>query len=293
MQFGFVLHNFGPLASPKRVVEMAKFAEKLGFESLWVSDHLFIPRALADEYSNYLEPLNTLSFIAAVTEHAKLGTSVLVLPLRNPIVVARETVTIDHLSNGRLILGVGAGWLEDEFRAVNVPISERGLILEEQVNVLRSLWNEDQPNFEGKYTRLKNIVFQPKPVQTEGPPIWIGGNSEAAIRKAARMGDGWHPVALSPSEMARGIRAVKESKISSGRFAFSLRRIIEIKEPQSTEEPTEVGTLVGTLREIRSILEEYQRIGVQHFICYFDKDDMDKLLFTLKRFGDEYIESFR
>ncbi|MFQ5997841.1 MAG: LLM class F420-dependent oxidoreductase [Candidatus Bathyarchaeia archaeon] len=271
---------------------MAKFAEKLGFESLWVSDHLFIPRPLADEYSNYLEPINTLSFVAAVTERVKLGTSVLVLPLRNPIVVAREAVTIDHLSNGRLILGVGAGWLEDEFRAVNIPISERGRILEEQVNVLRSLWIEDQPDFEGRYTRLKNIAFEPKPVQTEGPPIWIGGNSEAAIRKAARIGDGWHPVALSPSDMARGITAVKGSKITSGRFVFSLRRIVEIKEPQSKEEPNEVGTLVGTLREIRRVLEEYQRIGVQHFICYFDNENMDKLLFTLNRFGEEYIESF-
>src|SRR5438477_2165589 len=213
MEFGFSLPGRGPLATPEHILRMATRADALRYTSLFVTDHVVLPASAARSVypyaasgklpgganQDYLDPLALLGWLAHATRKIKLGTSVLVVPYRNPLVTAKTLATIDCLSNGRLILGAGVGWLREEFEAVGAPpFEERGRVTDEYIALMRKTWTTDPVSFQGRYVRVDNVHALPKPAQPGGIPVWIGGHTDGAVRRAARLGDGWHPLIMRP-----------------------------------------------------------------------------------------------
>ena len=202
MEFGVHLPHVGPFATPEAIAGVARKAEELGYHSVWVSDHIITPRKIDSPYPGgrypiqpewpFLEPVATLLFAAAVTQRVHLGTSVLVITQRQPVLLAKQLATLDVLSGGRLIFGAGAGWMKEEFQALNVPFANHGPRMAEYLEVIRRCWTLDDPTFHGRFYDLEDVGVYPKPVQKPHPPIWVGGWVDGALRRVARYGDAWH-----------------------------------------------------------------------------------------------------
>jgi probable F420-dependent oxidoreductase len=218
MRIGFSLLNNQGIDDAKAMVDLASQAEALGFDSVWTHDHVFNVGHVFDRIGGrpYYEPLTVLSHVAARTERVRLGTSVLVLPYHNPIRLAKTAATLDVLSGGRLTMGVGVGSIEKETTAMGAPFAERGAFTDEAIAVMRTLWSEEDPKFDGKFWRFTGMKFSPKPLQKPIPVI-IGGISRAAIRRAARLGDGWHPLGLSPEALGQSMATLREEARACGR----------------------------------------------------------------------------
>ena len=206
MKFGLMYANAGPFAFPELATHLAQTAERCGIESLWTVEHVVIPvgykstypydpsgKIPAPEQMPIPDPLAWLSYLAAVTKTIKLATGILILPQRHPLYVAKEVATIDVLSHGRVILGIGVGWLEEEFVALDIPFAERAARTSEMVRAMRHLWKDETAPFRGKHYRWEAVESHPKPVQKPGVPIVVGGHTELAARRAARYGDGFFP----------------------------------------------------------------------------------------------------
>ncbi len=220
MKFGVQLPHFGPLASAEGTFALARRAEALGFDSVWVGDHVIYPPALAERFGARLyEAVVTLSWVAATTTRIRLGSAVLILPYRNPVVLAKQLATLDVLSGGRLTVGVGVGWLPDEFAALGVPFAERGALTDESLRVIRSLWATERPAFAGRVFQFPEMLFAPRPVQRPHPPIWVGGNTPRAVRRAAELGDGWLPIWHAPTGRGFTPEALAERVATLGDLA--------------------------------------------------------------------------
>ena len=219
MRIGISLLNNWGIDDVQQLVDLAVRAEELGFDSVWTHDHVFNVGHVLDRIGGkpYYEPLTLLSYVAARTSRVRLGTSVLVLPYHNPIRLAKTAATLDVLSDGRLILGVGVGAIEKEMHAMGVAFTERGAFTDEAIRVMRTLWTEEDPRHEGKHVRFAGMKFSPKPRQKPTIPIVIGGVSRAAIRRAARLGDGWQPLGLTPEALQQGIATLREELQACGR----------------------------------------------------------------------------
>src|SRR5262245_7056121 len=218
MKLGFSLLNNWGFDDPQPLVDLAVQAEELGIDSVWVHDHVFNVGHVFDRIGGrpYYEPLTLLSFVAARTHRVRLGTSVLVLPYHNPVRLAKTAATLDVLSGGRVVMGIGVGLIEKEMRAMGSPYAERGAFTDEAIDVMRTLWMQDDPKFDGKYTKFDGMKFSPKPRQ-KPIPIVIGGVSRPAIRRAARIGDGWQPLGLSPEALGPGLATLREEARAAGR----------------------------------------------------------------------------
>ena len=219
MQIGISLQNNWGIEDVQSIIQLARRAEELGFASVWVHDHVFNAAHVFRRIGNkpYYEPLTLLSYVAACTQRVGLGTSVLVLPYHNPLRLAKIAATLDVLSGGRLILGVGVGAVPQESEALGSPYAERGAITDEAIAIMQELWTKDDPSFAGKYYRFSGMPFSPKPLQQPHIPILIGGNSRAAIRRAVRLGNGWHPFAISSETLREGIHYLREHAQRAGR----------------------------------------------------------------------------
>jgi probable F420-dependent oxidoreductase len=206
MKFGIMFANVGPFGTQEGATHLAQKAEEVGVESLWTVEHVVVPKGYASKYpyspsgkmpgpesSPIPDPLIWMTYAAAVTQRIKVATGVLILPQRHPFYVAKELATLDVLSGGRAMLGVGIGWLAEEFRGVGVPFEERASRTEESIQALRSLWAEKPSEFSGKHYRWSAVESNPKPVQKPGVPIIVGGHVAGAARRAARYGDGFFP----------------------------------------------------------------------------------------------------
>jgi probable F420-dependent oxidoreductase len=217
MRIGISLLNNWGIEDPDTVVELGVRAEALGFDSVWAHDHVFNVGHVLDRIGGrpYYEPLTVLSFVAARTRRIRLGTSVLVLPYHNPIRLAKTAATLDVLSGGRLILGIGVGAIQKEMEAMGTPFKVRGAFTDEAIAVMRTLWRDEDPSFEGTFSHFDGMKFSPKPAR--GIPIVIGGVSRAAIRRAARRGDGWQPLGLSPDALAQGMATLRDEARAAGR----------------------------------------------------------------------------
>lgn len=212
MQYGFNIPTRGPLAKPDDIAAIARHGEALGFDYVLVPDHIVIPRSIDSRYPysatgafpgaafpECLDQLSTMAFLAAATSKIRMLTSVMVVPHRNPVLTAKMLATIDVLSKGRVTVGCGAGWMKEEFEAIGVPpFEERGKVTDEYIAVFKEIWSNDDPAFDGAYAKFSNISALPQPVQRPGPPIWIGGESKPALRRAARVGDAWYPIGANP-----------------------------------------------------------------------------------------------
>jgi probable F420-dependent oxidoreductase len=216
VRIGVALPNYGPLASADVLGRLARRAEDLGADGVWVSDHLVAPVDATSVYpydrgpapgplgaiAQFYEPLVTLAFLAAQTRRVRLGVSAYVMPYRNPVVTAKQVASLDALSGGRVVLAVGVGWLREEFVALDVPFERRGRRTDDYLDVCRALWTAGIAEHDGPCYRLPPVRTGPRPVQQPHPPIWIAGNSDAALARAARHGDGWHGIDLAPAELA-------------------------------------------------------------------------------------------
>lgn len=209
MQFGICVPHYGKILDVQSIISNVCEAEALGFESIWVTDHIIVPRTMDLIYrDNMLEPVALLSHLAALVPRVRLGTSVLILPYRNPVVLAKMLATIDQLSGGRLIVGVGGGWMAEEFVSLGTSFSERGKISDEHLRVMRELWMSEAGSFQGKYTMFQNMQISPMPRQ-QHLPVWVGGVSARARRRVAEFGDGWHATAITPEQVAEGVQHLK------------------------------------------------------------------------------------
>jgi probable F420-dependent oxidoreductase len=214
----------------QHMANVARRAEELGFESVWIPEHLVLPARITSRYpysddgvppftpdAPHLDPLILLTQIAAVTSKIRLGTNIYLLPLRHPIVAARLAMSLDVVSNGRLTLGVGVGWLAEEFDAVGVDFQTRGARTRECVRALKSLWTEAEPEFHGKFFSFGPLKFEPKPVQKPHPPIAFGGETEAALKRAAALGDGWYGVGHTPESVVPQVQKLRTLLAEAGR----------------------------------------------------------------------------
>ncbi len=295
MKFGVCLPNYGNNLSKESVVKSAKLAEEVGFDSVWTTDHVLVPKKHSDPYGNILDCLTTLAYLGAVTEKIHLGTSILVLPLRNPIVVAKQVATIDYLTNGRLILGTAVGWMEEEFQNLSIPFRGRGKRFEEAIHLIRALSQTESPQFEGSYYGFKDATFRPAPSRRNGPPIWFGGNSEVASMRAAKLADGWHPVGLA-LERYRSMVQKTKSALNGKPFTFSLRIHVDIDgitKPYSASSGESRDVVTGNAQQATKRIEDYQEAGLDHLVCYFGDVNIKTLEKKIDQFAKGIMPSFQ
>ncbi len=271
MKIGFSLLNNWGIEDVQALVGLAERAEELGLDSVWTHDHVFNVGHVFDRIGGrpYYEPLTLLSFVAARTRRIRLGTSVLVLPYHNPVRLAKTAATLDVLSGGRLILGVGVGAIENEMEAMGTPFKERGAFTDEAIALMRTLWREEDPRFDGKYSRFAGMKFSPKPLQ-KPIPIVIGGVSRAAIRRAARVGDGWQPLGLSPDALGQGMAALREEAQAAGRDVAKIPVSIAMSITASTPRRSALGTEPA---EIVRNAKAFARLGVETLIVSANTSD--------------------
>jgi probable F420-dependent oxidoreductase len=226
--------------------------------------------------------MTLLSYLAAVTERLKLGSYILIAPLRNPLVLAKQVTTLDVMSKGRVILGLGLGWMSEEFAGSNIPIEERAARTDEIIRFLRATWSSSRGGFNGKFTKLGPTLFEPKPVQKQ-IPIWIGGESTPALKRAGRLGDGWLPnTIVKPREMRECVNIIAEEAESNGR---SIRNITISCKLRFKGISSETDSALRTI-------ERLKRVGVSHFIVDFDHESASDYARKIKLFSHEIIRSF-
>jgi probable F420-dependent oxidoreductase len=216
MRLGIHLPQFREPVPGRVLAEAARAAEEAGADDLWVSDHLILPVGSTRPPESFHDPLTVLTWAAAVTRRAGLGTSVLVAPYRHPVVLAKALASLDALSGGRVILGVGAGWMVQEFAAVGAPFRERGARTDEAIRACRALWS-GADTFESANVRVRGMRLLPAPARPGGPPVWVGGDSDAGIRRAARLGDAWHTTTSDPARLAGRIEVLDAALREAGR----------------------------------------------------------------------------
>ena len=277
MKIGYSLSNNQGMEDIQGVIDLAVGAEELGFASVGASEHVFNVSYVYDRIGDkpYYEPLTVLTYVAAMTSTIGLGTSVLVLPYHNPIRLAKVAATLDVLSGGRVMLGVGVGVIEEELEAMGSPFAERGAISDEMIAVMRELWTKDDPSFLGKYHSFSGMKFTPKPVQKPHIPIIIGGTSKAAIRRAARSGTVWHPTALSPQALAEGMDYLKEQAVKAGRDPSEIS--VSISAAIGNTHNHNRYSLGEDPEEILERSQKYQEMGLERLVVSPNTRDQTQL----------------
>jgi probable F420-dependent oxidoreductase len=292
MDFGICVPHYGKSIEIGRILDIARRAETLGFDSVWVTDHILVPQSMNIIYRDHmLEPLALLSHLAAVVTRVRLGTSVIILPYRSPIVVAKMLATIDQLSQGRVIMGTGAGWMEEEFAALNAPFKERGDFSDECLRIMRDIWTHNTVSMQGKFHHYDHMQTSPRPVQPGGPPIWVGGNSARSRRRVAELGDGWHASSLLASEMASGCEHVRAlwaqnnrqgDPVFSARIALSLEDVSEEVTSYASRRPR--SSITGSITAAVEQFGAYRDLGLEHVVLEMSTQSHDGTLATMETF---------
>jgi probable F420-dependent oxidoreductase len=253
VRFGIHLPQAGRAATPEAIQAAARQAEELGFADVWVSDHLAVPRTAEYPPSAYIvEPLITLTWAAAATRSIGLGTTVLILPLRPPVLLAKMVAAIDLMSGGRVILGGAVGWLKEEFDALGVPFESRGARTDEAIDILRRCWREDPVDLAAPASGVRMVDMRTKPQPTRAIPIWVGGHSEPAVRRAVRLGDGWHGAFQTPERSAEITARLRRDRPEAS-FTVSMR--------------THWDALEDSADEILRQIDAYREAGIQHLVA--------------------------
>ncbi len=294
MQFGIGLPNYGKGKTWDDIHRVALTAEELGYDSVWATDHVIVPRTDVEPYGNIFESLITLAMVAALTRRVKLGTSILVLPQRNPVLAAKQIATLDAASGGRMIVGLGVGWNEIEFKNLGMNFHNRGKRLDENIALLRALWSSENPTFDGKYTKIDDAVFSPLPTRRE-IPIWVGGNTEPAIQRAAKLGDGWHATGAAPDAFADAVRKIR-ALAPSRQPTFSARLNVNL-DPKVSPHYAYRGAprrrLAGTDDQVRATLREYAQAGAEYIALWFPSSDVSTGLAQMERFARDIAPEFK
>ena len=314
MDYGLNIPMRGPVATPTAIAALAQRGEQLGFSYLAVPDHIVIPNNIDSRYpysqtgefpggqsGDCLEQLTAMAYVAAVTSKIRLLSSVMVVPHRTPVLTARILATIDLLSSGRLSVGIGAGWMEEEFAAIGTPpFEERGKVTDEYLRVFIELWTQDNPTFDGDYAKFSDIRFLPKPVQKPYPPLWIGGESGPAIRRTARFGDVWYPIGANPRHP---LNTIELFKAGADKLAAEAEKI--------GRDPSEIGLaywgnwykenntvmldngqrhlLTGSDQDIVEDAQRLRELGVKHLLFNFQRATLEESLASMERFASEVL----
>ena len=312
MKYGIILPEGGPMARPGKLDVMAGKAEELGYDSLSVGDRILMPRGIDltypyDESGEYpdrgsgesMELLTLMAFLAGRTSRIRLVSAVVVVPHRNPLLAAKALATLDVLSQGRLVVGIGVGWMREEFEALGLPpFAERGAVTDEYLRAFKELWTSDNPRFEGKYVSFDNISFLPHPVQKPHPPIWVGGESRPALRRTAELANGWYPLGgnpLYPVDTPQQLEAAIQRLASyARRFGRDPAEIEVIYGPRQLEikkdsDGSGDGRLpfVGTSDQVASDIRSYQEMGVDSLVFDFigQSEDVDEAQARMEEFA--------
>jgi len=285
VKFGLFFANAGPFADPETFEALVRTADETGIESLWTVEHVVVPVGYESQYpysrdgrmpgpenAPIPDPLLPLAYAAALTKRVRLATGIVILPQRHPVYVAKEAATLDVLSRGRAILGVGIGWLEEEFRVLGVPFSERAARTEESVRAIRSLWSEEPRGFEGEFFRWNPVHSSPKPVQKPGVPIVVGGHVEGAARRAARVGDGFFPAKGDPERLARLLDALRDECGKVGR----------------DPEKIEITTAPNAAPDLE-VVKRYRDLGVSRLMVMPPAFDPDGIRKGLEELADRVL----
>ena len=314
MQIGFSAPTAGPLASADNLTRLATGAEALGYSHATFSDHVVIPTDVAARYpysdtgefstagnGERNEQLIELAFVAARTSTLRLVTSVMVVPHRPAVLAAKQLATIDVLSNGRVTLGIGAGWMREEFEAIDAPdFDKRGKVTDEYIAAFRELWSKERPKFSGEFVKFDNITFAPKPVQKGGIPIWVGGESGPALRRTARLGDAWYPIGSNPAfpldSLARfraGVAKLHKLTAEAGRDPKSVGLAFRFPK-YGAALPDKAGDgerrlFSGPPAAIAGDIKALTAVGVSAIDITFDGSTVAAMLEAMKRFAGEVL----
>jgi len=285
MEAGVLIPSAGPKATPENILDVARLAERLGYHSIWVTDHVILPHQVESSYpyrvnrrwdyppeTNWLDPLLALSWAGAVAPSLQLGTSVLVAPLRNPILLAKQLSSLDYLSGGRVNLGLGSGWMEEEFDLIGAPYADRGRRLIEMVRLMRELWSGETVNFHGEFWTATGAKMYPRPARGT-IPISFGGHTDGAIRRTAQVADAWQPTQITVAQLRDGIRKLRE-------FSEAVDR-----DPASVKIMARPGNVYAVDAETHAI---HQELGVDHIILdtVIMSPDQSELVEQMHRWAD-------
>ncbi|MGI8793518.1 MAG: LLM class F420-dependent oxidoreductase [Acidimicrobiales bacterium] len=283
MQFGIVFANTGRAVDPDGAIALAQIAEEAGFDTLWTVEHVVVPSGYESAYpysptgkmpgsedSPIPDPLIWLTWVAAATRRIKLATGILILPQRSPAVLAKEVATLDVLSKGRVILGVGVGWLEEEFDVIGVPFAERGARTDDHIEALRAFWTEAEPTYKGRFTSFENAKSYPKPVQEGGVPIVIGGHSPPAAKRAGRLGDGFFPASAKFEDLEGLLDVMRKTATEHGR------------------DPDAIEVTAGGAMDVDGA-KRYQDIGVRRLVVPALGRNEEEWKQVLGTFGEQVI----
>jgi probable F420-dependent oxidoreductase len=304
MRFGIGLPTAGAAANGPDLIHLAQRAEVLGYESVWSGDHLIMPTAAITQYpytadgsfarppsEGFLEPFTLLAYVAGATRSIKLGMTVIILPYRNPIVQAKMLACLDILSGGRLICGVGVGWLEKEFQVLQASFKDRGPVSDEYLEIFKILWTQDNPEFHGKFYDFDGIAFWPKPTQRPHPPIWVGGHSRRAIRRAVRYGDAWHPTRQTPDFVQQYVPYLHAEAARQGRdpntLTISLKRSLHFTDIGLSGEALSRSNhaLIGRTPDVIDDVRRCRDIGIEQLTFDFRTGRVDDMLAIIEHFA--------
>jgi probable F420-dependent oxidoreductase len=314
MQIGFNLPNTGPLSQPEVMTRIAQSGEALGYDYLTVTDHVVLPNVTTPGYpysesGEFMsteplyrhEQLTMVSYVAAKTSRIRLVLAVIVVPHRQPVLAAKMLASIDVLSGGRLVVGVGAGWLKAEFDAiVATPFAERGAVTDEYIHAFRELWTNPAPSFDGKYVKFRDIVLHPKPIQKPTPPIWVGGESPPALRRAAKLGDAWYPIGSNQKFLydslpryQAGVGRLRQLTIEAGRAADAVAPVYRVKrygaQLDLLASDGNRRLFSGTDADIVNDFRTLRDLGVQAIDIDFERPTADELIAEMGRFKAEVL----
>jgi probable F420-dependent oxidoreductase len=283
MKFGLMFINSGPFSNPELLAHLAQTAERCGFESLWTVEHVVVPEGYQSKYPYsptgkmpggedvpIPDPLLPLAYVAAMTKTIRLGTGVIILPQRSPLYLAKEAATLDVLSHGRFMLGIGSGWLKEEFDSLGLEFKQRGKRTDEAIEALRALWREPISNYHGKHFNFGPVKSNPKPVQKGGVPIHVGGHSPAAARRAGRYGDGFFPALGDPAQLKEIIGLMRTEAEKAGRSADAI----------------ELSCMGSRKLEVLKAVED---VGISRVILAPPAFDTEGLTRGLEKLGNEVI----
>lgn len=256
MKIGLFAINYGTCGDPSNAVRVAQAAESAGFESVWTGEHIVLPDPMLPSFplppdTPMLDTIVSLTWVAAHTKRLRIASGIIVLPQRNPLLLAKELASVDVLSEGRLIVGVGAGWLEPEFKALGISMQDRGAKMDDAIRAIRAIWTMSHPSYDGVFTSFSNVASFPQPLQRPTPPIVVGGESPAAMRRAVTLGNGWYGFGLAVDEARQRIAALKRVR-------------------EEYERPADLGDLEITLTPVGTFdkrsIEAYASMGVDRLV---------------------------
>jgi probable F420-dependent oxidoreductase len=275
MRVGINLINFGPGVTPESLARSVELAETLGYHLVMISDHVAITPDVQARYpAPFYDPFTTLGWLAALTRRAELGTTVIILPYRHPLQTARMVANLDRLSGGRLILGIGVGWAKQEFDVLGVPFHQRGAITDDYLAAMKTAWTRDVASYDGRFVSFRDVHTMPRPARVPHPPIWVGGASDAALRRAVRHGDGWHPIRIRLDWLRdTGLPRLREIADVEGKSIPALcpRIRLRLTSTPLAEDQRVAGE--GHIDQVRADLEALDRLGARYVLLDTYADD--------------------